>query len=209
MNYRNQYNLLIKKAQSRTVLDSYFEKHHIVPKSLGGDNSKENIVKLTAKEHFVAHMLLARIYGGGMWQAAIMMKNSINSSRYYSSRMYEIAKKEWKKAITGVKRSPEIVAKIKANQGFYRHTEEAKKKMSEMRKGKPRPKKHFFSYTGLIKCAECGCSIIADPKTKTQQNGNVHNYVYYRCSKKRALRDYPAVRNYCYASVQFGTLSFA
>ncbi|MBE0573994.1 recombinase family protein, partial [Candidatus Dojkabacteria bacterium] len=53
------------------------------------------------------------------------------------------------------------------------------------RKGKPRPKKHFFSYTGLIKCSECGCSIIADPKTKIQQNGNIHHYIYYRCSKKR------------------------
>lgn len=53
------------------------------------------------------------------------------------------------------------------------------------RKGKPRPKKHFFSYTGLVKCSECGCSIIADPKTKIQQNGNVHHYIYYRCSKKR------------------------
>jgi hypothetical protein len=139
MNHQNQYNLLINKAKLRVCINGYFEKHHIIPRSLGGSNFKENIVKLTAKEHFVAHMLLAKIHGKGMWQAAIMMKNSSNSMRYCNSRLYEISKKEWKKIVTGVKRSPETIEKIKANQTPYKHSEETKQKMSEIRKGKPRP----------------------------------------------------------------------
>ena len=40
----------------------YCEQHHIVPRSLGGLNTKENLVLLTAREHFVAHLLLVKMY---------------------------------------------------------------------------------------------------------------------------------------------------
>ena len=40
-------------------------------------------------------------------------------------------------------------------------------------------------FCGLLKCSECGCSITAEEKTKHQKNGDVHRYVYYRCTKKR------------------------
>jgi hypothetical protein len=40
----------------------YYEKHHINPKCLGGNDSKENLVLLTAKEHFLAHRILYKIY---------------------------------------------------------------------------------------------------------------------------------------------------
>lgn len=53
------------------------------------------------------------------------------------------------------------------------------------RNDRPRPKKWFFPYSGMIKCGECGCSILADPKEKHQKNGNVHKYTYYRCTKKK------------------------
>lgn len=53
------------------------------------------------------------------------------------------------------------------------------------RKDRPRPKTHFLPYTGLMKCGECGCSITAEKKHKKQKNGNLHDYVYYRCTKKK------------------------
>jgi site-specific DNA recombinase len=53
------------------------------------------------------------------------------------------------------------------------------------KRDKPRQKKHFLPYTGLMKCGECGCSITAEKKKKVQKNGNVHRYVYYRCTKKK------------------------
>lgn len=51
------------------------------------------------------------------------------------------------------------------------------------RKGKPRPKKHIFAFTGLMKCS-CGASVTAEQKIKRQKNGNVHSYVYYHCTRK-------------------------
>lgn len=57
MNYLKHYIKLIRKAQRRELPEEiYVEKHHIFPKSCFGDN--DYIVKLTAKEHFVAHLLL-------------------------------------------------------------------------------------------------------------------------------------------------------
>lgn len=57
MDYKHIYYSIIEKAKNedkdgkRSI--GYFEKHHILPKSLGGTNDKENLVKLTAREHFI------------------------------------------------------------------------------------------------------------------------------------------------------------
>ena len=42
------------------------------------------------------------------------------------------------------------------------------------------------AYCGLLRCGECGFSITAEDKVKRQKNGNVHRYIYYRCTKKKA-----------------------
>lgn len=74
---------------SRSASDCGFERHHIVPRALGGSNAKDNIVPLTPREHFVAHLLLAKIHGGKMWFAVVRMKG-----RGESSRSYEIARRK-------------------------------------------------------------------------------------------------------------------
>ena len=63
MNYSLHYNRLIERSQSRT-LSGYKERHHIVPRCLGGTDNKSNIALLTAEEHFVAHQLLVKMYPG-------------------------------------------------------------------------------------------------------------------------------------------------
>lgn len=65
MQYSNIYSDLMntRKSFSRTKNDeNYYELHHIIPKCLGGTNKKENLVFLTPKEHFIAHLLLVKIY---------------------------------------------------------------------------------------------------------------------------------------------------
>ena len=63
MDYQKHYDQLIYKARM-TPYNGYTEIHHIIPRCLGGDNSPSNLVKLSAKQHFVAHHLLFKIYGG-------------------------------------------------------------------------------------------------------------------------------------------------
>lgn len=54
------------------------------------------------------------------------------------------------------------------------------------RKGKPRPKKLDFAYTGYIRCGECGCLITATEKFKhIKCTGEVKRYVYYFCTRKK------------------------
>lgn len=61
MNYRKHYESLITRARYRYLL-GYTERHHIVPRCLGGNDDPENLVDLTSEEHFLAHQLLVKIY---------------------------------------------------------------------------------------------------------------------------------------------------
>ncbi len=64
MNYDKVYNSLIGKSRSgRDIpIDTYTERHHIIPKCMGGGNEAANIAILTAREHFIAHWLLYKIH---------------------------------------------------------------------------------------------------------------------------------------------------
>lgn len=63
MNCQRHYDLLILRARGR-VIAGYSEKHHVLPRCMGGGNSAVNIVRLTPEEHFVAHQLLVKIHPG-------------------------------------------------------------------------------------------------------------------------------------------------
>lgn len=61
MDYQKHYNLLIERSRNR-ILEGYVERHHIIPKCLGGSDSDDNLAILTPEEHFLAHQLLVKIY---------------------------------------------------------------------------------------------------------------------------------------------------
>ena len=65
MNYQKVYDKLVKRAQLRqkaNPIEGYKERHHIIPRCMGGLDTKENIVELTAREHFIIHQLLVKVY---------------------------------------------------------------------------------------------------------------------------------------------------
>lgn len=53
------------------------------------------------------------------------------------------------------------------------------------RLGRPRPQRHQFAFTGMIRCGTCGAMVTAEEKWKHQMNGNVHHYTYYHCTKRK------------------------
>lgn len=60
---KNIYNALISRAKHRiTPNGQYYEKHHIIPRSMGGGDEASNIVNLSVHEHRLCHMLLYRMY---------------------------------------------------------------------------------------------------------------------------------------------------
>ena len=119
MNYQRIYDEFISdRLIKQSEITGYFEKHHILPKSLGGGDSADNIIKLTAQDHYFAHSLLAKIHGGGMWRAFWMMSNS---KKYKKSRLlYEQAKIKQadhaktlaKKYLSGRKKTDSEIKKI-------------------------------------------------------------------------------------------------
>ena len=102
MNYQKLYDSIVTRAQTemRSKKLSYFESHHILPKSLGGSDKVYNRVLLTPREHFICHYLLVKIHKNGpgyvkMCRAFSMMRAKHNKhQRYINARLYEQIKKE-------------------------------------------------------------------------------------------------------------------
>lgn len=93
MDYEKIYKELVHQAKViNTDKTAYYEKHHILPRSMGGGDETENLVNLTPRQHFIAHRLLEKMTKGTehhckMLSAVFIMCNrDINvTSRYYDS----------------------------------------------------------------------------------------------------------------------------
>ena len=96
--YTKMYYAIIENAKYR-VTSEYTERHHIIPKSLGGSNSSQNLVALTAREHFIAHRLLTKMTVGSerekMCLAAHRMSTSTNADYKIKSRAYRTIREEF------------------------------------------------------------------------------------------------------------------
>jgi hypothetical protein len=113
MNHKKVYDFIIQKAknENRKKLSKndinyiYYERHHIIPKCLGGTNTEENLVLLSGREHYVCHKLLTYIYSNnrGIILAFIRMLYSKNFEKIFSSKDYEFAKEMLSKQMTGKK----------------------------------------------------------------------------------------------------------
>lgn len=132
MNHGNHYFKLVygrQKLERKKGKDVYYEKHHILPVCFGGGNEKENLVLLTAKEHFIAHLLLTEMYTGkdkakmsfALFQ---MCRRNSQHQRLISSRQFEKAKQIMSESCRG------------ENGSFFgkTHTLEHRKKLSERMK---------------------------------------------------------------------------
>jgi hypothetical protein len=140
MNYQKIYNQIIERAKNRQ-LEGYKEKHHIIPRCMEGLDIKENLIELTAREHFLCHVLLCEIYPENikLKQALFLMsigKQKVKENQYViGSRVYERLKTEYSQFLTGKKFSEETKQKISKTLKGKKRSDETKQKMSENRKG--------------------------------------------------------------------------
>jgi len=116
MDYKKIYNQIIERAKSREI-EGYVEKHHIVPRCMGGTDVNVNLAILTAREHFLCHMLLCEIHPKNhkLKHALFLMaigKQKVKEKTYViGSRVYERLRKEYSKMLTGTKQSDETKLK--------------------------------------------------------------------------------------------------
>ena len=109
MNYLSIYNSIIDRAKSedrkkRNVSNPiyvYYELHHIIPKCAGGTNNKHNLILLTAREHFVCHQLLVKIYpGNNKLKFALRMMTATSKNHVRNNKEYEWIRKSVSKALS-------------------------------------------------------------------------------------------------------------
>ena len=140
MDYQKHYEQLIAKHGSQDKPEGYSERHHIVPKSMGGSNDDDNLVYLSAKAHFVAHHLLWRWHRNrsmafAFWAMCSMDRDGVKHKA--TPVQYAVARSAATKATIG-----------------RRHSDASKRKMSEALKGKVRTKEMRAAATGARRSDE-------------------------------------------------------
>lgn len=96
------FNIIHRAVTSNRIKNSntYYERHHIIPKSLGGSNINDNLVYLTAREHYICHRLLTKFTAGAEKKkmiCAVWMFNNKSSNQQrviITSRQYEYIRKQ-------------------------------------------------------------------------------------------------------------------
>lgn len=134
MNYKKIYDNLIETRSNQTLqLHDYYENHHIVPKCLGGSDDKRNLVKLTFREHYLAHWLLAKHYNNKkLWNAfSMMVVGSNKHTRIKNGRAFQRAKIARVLGMTG-ENNPMYGKESHCKS----HTEETKEKIRQSKLGK-------------------------------------------------------------------------
>lgn len=150
MDYQKHYYLLLQKYGSVTKPKAYSERHHIVPKCLGGSDEESNLIYLSAESHYAAHQLLTKIYPDhyGLSYAAMLMTrvgkgNERANNKYYS----------WLKVRFSKLKSELTSEQMKGNSYLkgHVHSEETKAKMSKASLGKPKSEEHRANITKAIR----------------------------------------------------------
>ena len=183
--YTRIYYKIIDNAKNRPE-GTYYEKHHIVPKSIGGNNKKNNLVKLSAREHFICHWLLTKMVIDELHRykmvnafTCMLYRQNDYQHRYrITSRIFENIKTELSKiksrSISGNK-NPMFGKK---------HTQETKDKMSKSKNGKivtaTTRQKISEALTGKKKSeAHISSMISAWDRTRLERSGNNHPMIIH------------------------------
>jgi hypothetical protein len=169
--YSRWYYDIVNRAKTRVALD-YCESHHIIPRSLGGSDDLFNLVKLTAREHFICHWLLTKMVTSKkhqyqMWNAfsCMLYRERPGQKRYkITGRIFEnikvagskiksvrmsgagnpmYGKKGELNPLYGRKQSAEHIAKLSAIKTGKTRSEESKAKQSVSTKGRTQKEEHI------------------------------------------------------------------
>ena len=191
--YSRWYEALIAKAQARTLdKGSYSEGHHIVPRSLGGDPRNVNIVRLTAREHHIAHHLLWRMKLPGVANSKMAFafntfiskmttkERGIHHTYRITSRIYDSFRKHYSNMLK------EKYAREGGTFTGRKHSEETKRligeksKLKEFKKGPENPnwgKKLNLTPEGAKRKREASIERWADPEFKSMMQEKRRAYL--------------------------------
>lgn len=144
MNYAKHYNRLIQRARKRSIV-RYGEWHHVVPRCMGGFDEKSNLVKLTPEEHYVAHLLLVKMFPGNrrLLHAAMMMGATSSKRVPRTNKVYGWLRRRLSIAMSKRKISKRSRFKMHVaavNRSKWNHKETTKQKIGLASRGRKMPK---------------------------------------------------------------------
>ena len=188
MNYERIYDTLTSKDSQ----SEYTEEHHIIPKCMGGTDDKGNLVKLTAREHYIAHKLLTKIYPDNL--SLFHAHSMMTVGRTVTSLQYEDAKKSRSKAMNldnpvhkmsrehVIENIRNLAHKNKGDNNIMRRSSELREYHSQrMKKDNPMTKYPERNRT-------------AKPIEVLYEDGTIENYEYAKALSIERNIPYPTVK---------------
>lgn len=153
--YTATYYRIIDQAKSQgrvKTAETYLERHHVIPRSMGGSDSKSNLVNLTYREHFLCHWLLTKMVDGKEYHRMLSALSKMRRARssIITSWQYAISRKAASLRKRGTTHSDEIKKKISDSKKEYfkthpgtmtgkKHSEETLAKQSQAKSGENHP----------------------------------------------------------------------
>lgn len=128
MNYHKHYYTIIDRAKTR-LLEGYVEKHHIIPKCLGGTDDLSNLVQLTLEEHYVAHQLLMKMHPGNHKLIFATKMMTVKKKNRPNNKMYGWIRRRWIDSASKAPRKPRK-KETKPRNRDYTMSEAQKQKIS-------------------------------------------------------------------------------
>jgi len=160
-----EYAALIEDCLSRSTIDGYTEKHHILPKCVCDTDDqrtdKNNLVILSAKEHFIAHQLLSEIFTGPIKRKMLYALSGLctlkDGRRIFTPEEYSVIKEASRQAKKGIPLTDKHKQKIRDSFSKYNPnkgrvvSDDTKRKQSVAKIGTPRSQAAKDSISNTLK----------------------------------------------------------
>lgn len=189
MNYAVHYEKLITRARGR-VITGYKERHHVLPRCMGGDDSPGNLIDLTPEEHFVAHQLLVCMYPKNisLIHAALLMAKGATGNKAFGwlrRRKAEamrgntlrlgmkLSKEHIEKMISslrGKKRSPDAIERTAAAHRGKILSADTRAKIAAVHRGKPLSPEHRAKVSASLIGNKRTLGYKASPETRAKMS---------------------------------------
>ncbi len=180
MDWHKHYDSLIGRAKHRD-LTGYVERHHILPRCMGGSDEPENIVRLTAEEHYVAHQLLVKMHPKHfklVWALSAMTNSTGRMQR--NNKRYAWVRKQFAEMTAERNRTRVVTAEARAKMSAAKkgktrnpHSEATKQKMRAASLGKRKSASHCASISAVRVGKKLNCSTeTRRKKSETMQRVN-------------------------------------
>lgn len=208
MNYEKIYESIITRAKTRSFPNCYTEKHHIIPRCMGGGDEESNLAILTPEEHYVAHQLLVKIHPTNrklLYAAHALSK--LHSRNHPLSRKLSNKKYRWLKRRHSILQRTGDTVTCQCGVAFYASNYRLKKYRNHycssdcQKKFNPKERSKNIKYV-TVPCLSCGEEMILSERYYNYTN---KKHCSYECAgSSQSKRQGGVIEITCYiCALQF------